>query len=164
MAIYTQANRPQSEMTAEPSKYPQGYFRPKPCRHCEATFSPNAPSHLFCSQRCSDSAHNTAYLRRHYGIDEGQWFEMFKEQDGRCKICLGDGFKMIPTAKQTLVVDHCHATGVVRGLLCHNCNRALGLLQDDIRSIERAAEYLKVQRPSREGVEPSGSKRTTPNA
>jgi hypothetical protein len=45
------------------------------------------------------------------------------------------------TAK--LMVDHCHATGKVRGLLCHNCNRALGLLKDDKSTIRRALEYLE---------------------
>lgn len=47
-----------------------------------------------------------------------------------------------------LVVDHDHATGKVRGLLCHNCNRALGLLHDNPVTINNALEYLKVQRPS----------------
>lgn len=42
-----------------------------------------------------------------------------------------------------LVVDHDHNTGVVRGLLCHNCNRALGLLQDNPETLEVAIAYLK---------------------
>jgi hypothetical protein len=46
-------------------------------------------------------------------------------------------------AMTNFVVDHCHATGKVRGLLCHNCNRALGLMQDNIENIKRAADYLE---------------------
>ena len=43
-----------------------------------------------------------------------------------------------------LVVDHDHKTGKVRGLLCHNCNRALGLLHDDQELMQKASEYVKV--------------------
>lgn len=45
--------------------------------------------------------------------------------------------------KMKLVVDHCHSSGVVRGLLCHNCNRALGLLKDSTRNLESAIRYLE---------------------
>jgi hypothetical protein len=45
--------------------------------------------------------------------------------------------------KLKLVVDHCHSSGEVRGLLCHNCNRALGLLKDSVDSLMRAARYLE---------------------
>jgi len=41
-----------------------------------------------------------------------------------------------------LVVDHCHEGGQVRGLLCHNCNRALGLLKDDVDTLQKAIDYL----------------------
>lgn len=42
-----------------------------------------------------------------------------------------------------LVVDHCHDTGKIRGLLCHNCNRALGLLKDSVHTLESAIDYLE---------------------
>jgi hypothetical protein len=42
-----------------------------------------------------------------------------------------------------LVVDHCHTGGQVRGLLCHNCNRALGLLQDSVPALKAAVKYLQ---------------------
>ena len=42
-----------------------------------------------------------------------------------------------------LVVDHDHKTGKVRGLLCHNCNRALGLLKDSTEYLENCISYLK---------------------
>jgi hypothetical protein len=45
--------------------------------------------------------------------------------------------------RKTLVVDHSHETGAVRGLLCHNCNRALGLIHDDAAVLRRAAEYIE---------------------
>lgn len=42
-----------------------------------------------------------------------------------------------------LAVDHCHSTGKIRGLLCHNCNTGLGKLGDSIESLTKALNYLK---------------------
>lgn len=68
---------------------------------------------------------------------------MLNTQNHLCKICNLPGFKLDPRSKTLLVVDHCHSTGKVRGLLCHNCNRALGLFKDNTNSIENALNYLK---------------------
>lgn len=59
-------------------------------------------------------------------------------------ICGDEGF-CIGNKNHTekLVVDHDHETGQVRDLLCHNCNRALGLFQDNIEIVDSALEYLK---------------------
>ncbi|MEU8956887.1 endonuclease VII domain-containing protein [Streptomyces sp. NPDC048518] len=40
-------------------------------------------------------------------------------------------------------VDHCHETGKVRGVLCFNCNSAIGKLGDDPDTVRRAAAYLE---------------------
>jgi len=42
-----------------------------------------------------------------------------------------------------LVVDHCHSTGKVRGLLCSNCNRGIGMLQERVDILQNAIDYLK---------------------
>lgn len=161
--LYQTKNRLQSEQTASPDKYPQGFFKPKPCKKCGTSFSPNAPSHGYCSQACADYGVVSAYLTRTYGLTYIDYLQMLKEQEELCKICNREGFVMdADKHKLKLVVDHCHATGAVRGLLCHNCNRALGLFRDKIDDLQSAIDYLKVQRPSRKGVEPSGSKRPAP--
>lgn len=144
MSSYQFRNKPQSEMTANPSKYPQKKFKKKPCRECSEIFEPQAPSHLSCSQLCADRMLTTRYLMRCYGLTLRDYEEMFEKQAGLCAICDRKGFTMAKHHKLTLVVDHCHATGNVRGLLCHNCNRALGLLQDSTESLKRAIGYLKV--------------------
>jgi hypothetical protein len=161
---YRNPNRSQQEQTASASKYPQGYFKSKPCKHCSTTFTPNAPSHKYCSQYCADYGITSAYLVRTYGITYEEYNAMLVQQKELCAICNKEGFLMDKERHKTkLVVDHCHVTGVVRGLLCHNCNRALGLLKDDLVTINNAMEYLKVQRLTRKGVELSGSKRITPS-
>ena len=139
---YRNRNRPQAEMTALPSKYPQGYFKPKPCRECGAKFAPRAPSHLTCSQECADRMVVSAYLRRNYQIVLSDYEAMLMKQQHTCAICGGEGFVMAAHHKLKLVVDHCHASGKVRGLLCHNCNRALGLLKDSKDNIMRALAYV----------------------
>jgi ribosomal protein S27AE len=141
--MYALRNKPQSEMTASPDKYPQKKFKDKACRYCGMVFSPKAPSHLYCSQDCADVSLSSAYLRRSYGMDYKQYRSMFESQKGVCKICQGEGFVMADHHKMRLVVDHCHETGVVRGLLCHNCNRALGLLQDSVTNLTNAVKYLE---------------------
>lgn len=140
---YRSKNKAQGEMTAKPNKYPQGYFKEKPCRNCSALFKPQAPSHLYCSQKCADEGNTTNRLQKLYGVNLKQVLKMYEEQGGKCKICRTEGFKLSPNADNNLVVDHCHINGGVRGMLCHNCNRALGMLQDNVEYLKSAIEYIE---------------------
>ncbi len=76
-------------------------------------------------------------LRTLYGLTAEQFRDMLVGQAGRCLIC----FRVPPT---TLVVDHDHATGAIRGLLCNSCNRLLGIAGDSPRRLDAAARYLRV--------------------
>ena len=62
--------------------------------------------------------------------------EMLEKQNGVCAICGKE-----PNGKR-LHVDHCHETGVVRGLLCFRCNFGLSYFGEDIKKIKKAYEYL----------------------
>jgi hypothetical protein len=73
---------------------------------------------------------------RIYGIDVPDYERMLEEQGGGCYIC---GKK---PDKRALDIDHDHETGKVRGLLCSNHNRAIGLLNDDITILAKAIQYL----------------------
>lgn len=73
-------------------------------------------------------------LKREYGISLEDYEAMFAGQDGCCKIC--------KTSGEDLVVDHCHETGIVRGLLCNNCNWGLGNFKDNVDFLESAEGYL----------------------
>jgi len=79
-------------------------------------------------------------LLRKYGLTEIQYQEMTLKQDGRCAICSRhkDNLKW-----KKLVIDHCHQTKKVRGLLCNNCNTAIGMFQDSVEILNSATEYLK---------------------
>lgn len=59
---------------------------------------------------------------------------LIRETNGICQIC---------KRQKKLVLDHCHTLKHVRGLICNNCNRALGLFRDSIDALEDAAMYLK---------------------
>ena len=77
-------------------------------------------------------------LKSKYGITSQEFDDMAKAQGGCCAIC-----RQPPSGRwRRLVVDHCHSSGRVRGLLCNQCNRALGFLGDDQETLDRAASYL----------------------
>jgi hypothetical protein len=141
--MYLQRNKPQQKSTASPDKYPQKYFKDKTCKCCKKLFSPIAPSHMYCSQGCADIGVQDAYLYREYGITSKDYYKMHSDQSGLCKLCNKEGFTMAEHHKLKLVVDHDHNTGKVRGLLCHNCNRALGLFKESIDSLNNAIRYLE---------------------
>ena len=93
----------------------------------------------------NESGYNKAYYKKNkiriqaikrkctYGLDDSVYQEMLLSQNFRCAAC-GDETK--------LVVDHCHNTGRVRGLLCRCCNTALGQLQDSKVRVEGLLRYI----------------------
>jgi len=131
------------QITTTPDFWPQGRFNKKKCRNCGEEYSPQSPCHLYCSDNCAAEGKTSAYLKRNYGINFTIYKEMLEAQNHKCKVCGGLGFKLKETHNLLLVVDHCHMTGAVRGLLCHNCNRGIGLLQDSVSNLESAIKYLE---------------------
>ena len=70
---------------------------------------------------------------------------MYANQNGRCLIC-DDPVRMKGVGKTKTDIahlDHDHSTGKVRGILCQNCNVAIGLLRDNPDLLRAAAEYLE---------------------
>lgn len=115
----------------------------KVCPHCDTPFTPMAPCQKFCGDpECVRKGWLEAYLKRVYKLTLDEYQRMHDEQKGLCKICQTEGFLLKECHSLKLVVDHCHTKGNVRGLLCHNCNRALGLLKDNKEYLARAIEYL----------------------
>lgn len=77
----------------------------------------------------------TKNLEATYGLTEDQYQQQLTAQDGRCYVC---GKK--PGAKRRLTVDHDHDTGMVRGLLCTQCNRIV-IGRYDQAALQRALDY-----------------------
>ncbi len=88
-----------------------------------------------------------ARRRRHnlmqYGLTEDGFAALWGAQVGLCAIC---SCEMLPRGNRSrlaAVVDHCHATGRTRGLLCGHCNRAIGMLADNPDRLRLAAAYIE---------------------
>lgn len=125
----------------------------RPCRHCGETFvraSDRAGARRYCSDACKKAAvreraagaHRWAHLASRYGVTPESIEQMMVDQNGGCAICrrLLAGKGLEPDSPQ---VDHDHATGQVRAILCRPCNTALGMFRDDPVLVERAAKYLR---------------------
>lgn len=80
-------------------------------------------------------------LIRNFNITLDDYNKIFVDQEGCCAICKSHQSEF----KLSLSVDHCHETGKIRGLLCGNCNMALGLLKDNILNLEEAIKYLSLK-------------------
>lgn len=80
-------------------------------------------------------------LKKKFGITVNEYDTMLKRQGGVCAIC-----RKKCKSSRVLAVDHNHATGAIRGLLCGNCNRGLGCYQDDKDLMRAAIAYLDEDR------------------
>jgi len=88
---------------------------------------------LLAKQKAYRDSHKDQRYVSKYGLTFGDVERLVAFQGGRCAIC-GE--------KARLVVDHCHTSGRVRGLLCRRCNVALGGFGDDVGLLRRAVQYL----------------------
>jgi len=85
-------------------------------------------------------AYRNQHLKRLYGITLDDYNQMLTEQNDCCAICKTTE----PGGKHgKFMVDHCHDTGKVRGLLCKRCNIGLGEFNDDTSLLEKAVLYLR---------------------
>lgn len=76
-------------------------------------------------------------LRCRYGLSIGEYDERLKKQNNQCLVCQ----KHTSELRKPLIVDHCHKTGLVRGLLCFSCNRSIAILDKPVL-LERALSYI----------------------
>lgn len=82
-------------------------------------------------------------LKFKYGITLEEYYGILEKQNHCCAIC-GTKENNVSGKRRgwNWSVDHCHVTGKVRGLLCNNCNRGLGMLGDTVDSLQKAVDYL----------------------
>jgi hypothetical protein len=131
-------------MPSNSAEYQREYYaknRDKIRKQVKARYPKYAEKHRAASKefRAKRPVYQRAYyFERQYGITVEDYNRMFEEQGGRCKICETHQSEL----SKALAVDHDHSTGRVRGLLCHRCNTALGLMNDDPRTIRKMIAYL----------------------
>lgn len=82
------------------------------------------------------------YYKRTYGMSLSEFNHRFEFQKQKCLIC-SKQLQITHLYSDSVVVDHCHTTGKVRGLLCNECNRGLGYFRDNIASLTNAIAYLQ---------------------
>ena len=104
------------------------------CRDCQKSYNLMHKSKI----KATYEQNRRRRLKTKFNITESQYAEILKSQNGRCAICQIDrnaNFK-------SFVVDHDHSNGKVRGLLCMNCNTAIGQFRESIDNLMRAADYI----------------------
>lgn len=112
------------------------------CRECSKTAVYSYRTTLDGMVSVVRTRHKHALSR--YRLTENDYNAMPMAQDGLCAIC--ERPERVLDQKgglRRLAIDHCHATGTVRALLCAHCNHAIGKLGDDPRLLRRAADYLE---------------------
>ncbi len=130
---------PLSEFYERPSS-PLGYRTI--CRKCIYIQTKARPSYqersvAYAKQYREDNprAMRSYYFKYKYGITMNDYDFMYADQKGCCSIC--------GKHKDSLIVDHDHVTGKVRGLLCYQCNTGIGQFQDDVDILTKAIKYIK---------------------
>lgn len=82
-----------------------------------------------------------------HNITPEQLVTKYEQQGGKCLIC------ELAVPLMGSAIDHNHATGEFRGVLCKTCNRALGMFRDSPRILRRAVEYLETNGHYGDGIE-----------
>jgi len=109
------------------------------CRTCVSAYNReyriNNPDKASANQRRS--------RLRKFGLTDASWQVMSDAQGGVCAVCRRPETAVLYGVVKTLSVDHCHVTGLNRGLLCSRCNPMLGYAEDNIETLEAAIAYLR---------------------
>lgn len=110
-------------------------------RQCKEYYRKNKENRIIAGKKYHsenpDAYRNSRYKLR-YGITIDDYNNLWNFQNGVCATC-GEPEKQY----KYLVVDHDHRTGKVRGLLCTNCNKALGNVLDKVETLENMIKYLE---------------------
>ena len=112
----------------------------------KAKYSPEGRRKSYLKHRDKTTKAQRVYsLKRKFNLSIEDYNKMLEEQNHTCAICQKPEIVIDKRAGKLreLAVDHCHTTGKIRGLLCYNCNRGIGHLQDSVELLQRACSYLR---------------------
>lgn len=109
------------------------------CRECKKARARQSSAELYASSELNDEKRRQRKrdlrLVYVYGITREELDKQIELQESKCYLC---GVK-----PDKLHIDHCHVTNKVRGLLCGNCNRGLGMFMDNVAVMEKAIAYIQ---------------------
>jgi hypothetical protein len=111
---------------------------------CTAHYGKSRWAEGYRGDKYNTEARRARRIKYRYGITIEQYAQMVADRNNRCDIC-GEPPSEANTRAHwngKLCIDHCHDTGVVRGLLCNDCNLTLGYGKTP-HTLRRAAEYLQ---------------------
>lgn len=98
------------------------------CKQCKLSYS-----------QLNGEKYKQSFIKWKYGLNADDHKALLAKQGNKCAICESHQSEF----QKSLAVDHCHATGKVRGLLCEDCNLGLGKFKDNPDRLKKAAEYLR---------------------
>ena len=121
----------------------------KLCTSCNQSLSENcfhkrtyASGKIGLQPKCKTCQHNVRakyykpheYMRRKFNLSEAEYQNLIKSNE--CQVCGRD-------ITEKKCIDHCHTTEKIRGVLCNNCNTALGLVGDNVQILSKLIQYLE---------------------
>ena len=110
------------------------------CKSCHKEYQANLVKGKGIDAARNKKRRRERALLKEYGISWTEYESLLFSQDHRCKICR----EVFDENGKTPSVDHCHKTGLVRGLLCQLCNSGLGMFKDHVKNLANAALYLQI--------------------
>jgi hypothetical protein len=121
------------------------------CVGCGEEYVPTQVAQKYCSGRCWEAskrpARYEAAKRTRIKVSPTYYAELVEKYGPDCGICGAEPHpKGSGRGRGRHPADHDHATGEIRGLLCHRCNTAIGLMRDDPALLEAAIAYLTRQK------------------
>jgi Recombination endonuclease VII/NUMOD3 motif len=148
---HTEETKNQISQTLK-GKRPSGFTKIAYCPECNQKMTvSNVPKHVVACRKLSRYRHLfdkpittrefkafVVRIRLNYGMSIDEYADLSKQQKGLCAIC-----EKTPQGKRPLGIDHCHATGKARELLCSKCNVLIGYSSDSVDILEKAIAYLK---------------------
>lgn len=124
---------PLSEFHKDKSQ-PHGYHYT--CKKCRSE-----ANRKYYSSSIGQIKNRSYKLLSRYNLTLEQYEQMLIDQNYKCAICGSTDNKS--SQHNSFMVDHCHETGEVRGLLCNLCNSVLGKARDDVKILRKSIEYLE---------------------
>lgn len=109
------------------------------CKNCDNI---RRNQHIKDNPRIYEKHSLKSQLKHRFNITPEVYYNLLTKQNSLCAICNKPETRPFNNKIRRLAIDHCHITGTIRGLLCANCNTAIGLFKDDKALLLAAIEYL----------------------